>query len=71
MGGQEHHDWVQRARAIPIEAEIERRSFKLRREGLERVGAGGEDRFAINTKKQVFNCRGCGIGGDVRGHFFY
>jgi hypothetical protein len=37
--------------------------------GLERVGAcpkcGGDDRFAINTKKQVWNCRHCDIGGDV------
>src|SRR5262249_25937848 len=69
MRGQEHRDWVERARAVPIEQETERRGFKLRREGLERVGAclkcGGDDRFAINTKKQIFNCRGCGKGGDV------
>jgi hypothetical protein len=26
---------------------------------------GGEDRFSINIRKQVFNCRGCGKGGDV------
>lgn len=69
MMGHEHQDWVQRARAVPIEKEIERRGYKLRREGPERIGAcprcGGDDRFAINTKKQVFNCRGCGIGGDV------
>jgi hypothetical protein len=26
---------------------------------------GGRDRFSINTKKGVFNCRGCGVGGDV------
>ena len=24
---------------------------------------GGRDRFSINTRKQVFNCRGCGVGG--------
>ena len=69
MRGHEFNDWVQRARAVPIEKEIERRGVKLRREGLERVGAcpkcGGDDRFAINMKKQVFNCRVCGIGGDV------
>jgi len=50
-----HHDWVQCARAVPIEQKIERRGIKLRREGPERVGpcpkCGGEDRFAINTKK--------------------
>lgn len=69
MRGHEHQEWVQRAKAIPIEREVERRGFKLRRVGVERVGAcpkcGGDDRFAINTKKQIFNCRGCGIGGDV------
>jgi phage/plasmid primase-like uncharacterized protein len=69
MRGHEFNDWVQRARAVPIEKEIERRGVKLRRIGLERVGAclkcGGDDRFAINTKKQVFNCRGCGAAGDV------
>ena len=26
---------------------------------------GGEDRFSINIAKQVFNCRGCKVGGDV------
>jgi putative DNA primase/helicase len=35
----------------------------------ERVGAcplcGGTDRFSINTKKQTWNCRGCGVGGGV------
>jgi hypothetical protein len=69
MRGHEHQDWVQRARAVPIEREIERRGIKLKRNGLECVGAcpkcGGGDRFAINTKKQIFNCRGCGKGGDV------
>jgi DNA primase len=61
--------WVQRARAVPIENEIERRGVTLRRVGLERVGAcpkcGGDDRFSINTKKQVWNCRECEKGGDA------
>jgi hypothetical protein len=69
MRGHEFNDWVQRARAVSLEAEIQRRGLKLRRVGLEHVGAcpkcGGDDRFAINTKKQVFNCRGCGIRGDA------
>jgi putative DNA primase/helicase len=25
----------------------------------------GKDRFSVNTKKQIWNCRGCGKGGDV------
>jgi hypothetical protein len=44
---------------------------------LKRVGAseyvgpcpvcGGKDRFSININKQLWNCRGCGKGGDVIG----
>ncbi len=60
--------WYARARAVRIEDEIARRGIKLRG-GIERCGpcpkCGGEDRFSINTKKQVWNCRGCDIGGDV------
>ncbi len=45
------------------------RGIKLRGRGPERCGAcprcGGDDRFSINTKKQVWNCRGCASGGDV------
>lgn len=36
-------------------------------QGIERVGpcpvCGGTDRFSINTQKDVFNCRRCGIAG--------
>ena len=64
-----HFDsWTARARAVPIERETDRRGIKLRG-AVERVGpcpkCGGEDRFAINTNKGVWNCRGCGVGGDV------
>jgi phage/plasmid primase-like uncharacterized protein len=56
------------ARSVPIEDEIKRRGIELKRQGAERIGpcpvCGGEDRFAINTKKQLWNCRGFG-GGDV------
>ena len=42
---------------------------RLKRVGQERVGpcprCGGDDRFAINPRKRVFHCRGCGTGGDV------
>jgi putative DNA primase/helicase len=57
------------ARAVPIEAEIERRSIKLRRQGSELVGpcprCGGVDRFSVSVRKQKFNCRVCGVGGGV------
>jgi DNA primase len=60
--------WVEKARAVKIEDEIARRGIKLRRQGVEHVGpcpvCGGDDRFAINPSKQVWNCRGCSKGGD-------
>ena len=60
--------WATRAREVPIEDELTRRGIKLRGK-IERSGpcpkCGGDDRFSINIVKQVFNCRGCGLGGDV------
>jgi hypothetical protein len=57
------------AKAVPIERELERRGHRLKRAGRELVGpcpvCGGRDRFAVHTKKRVWNCRGCGRGGDV------
>jgi putative DNA primase/helicase len=59
---------IERARSIPIENEIDRRGIKLRGR-IERVGpcpvCGGTDRFGVNIRKQLFNCRGCGAHGDV------
>ena len=53
----------------PIEDIIPRDGMKLRRSGAEWIGpclvSGGRDQFSINIKKQVWNCRGCGKGGDV------
>ena len=61
--------WIAKARAVPIEREIERRGIKLNGNGRERAGpcpvCGGDDRFSINTGKAVWNCRGCGKGGDI------
>jgi len=61
--------WIERARAVPIMDELTRRGIKLRRVGAEYVGpcpkCGGTDRFSVNPKKLVWNCRGCGTGGDV------
>jgi hypothetical protein len=62
-------EWINRARAVPIEREIERRGIQLKGGKVERAGpcpiCGGTDRFSINTKKQIFHCRQCGKGGDV------
>jgi hypothetical protein len=61
--------WIAKARAVPIKAEIERRGIKLNGGKIERCGScprcGGTDRFSVNTKKGVFNCRHCGAKGDV------
>jgi hypothetical protein len=60
---------IEHARDMPIEDEIARRGTKLTRAGAELVGpcplCGGTDRFSINPRKRVFNCRGCDVGGDV------
>jgi hypothetical protein len=62
--------WVAKARGVRIEDETMRRAIELKGNGAERVGpcpkcGGGTDRFSINIKKQVWNCRICGVGGDV------
>ena len=60
---------VERAKATPIESEINLRGYQLKRQGPELVGpcpiCGGTDRFAIHTRKQCWHCRGCQKGGDV------
>jgi phage/plasmid primase-like uncharacterized protein len=56
------------ARAVRLEDELARRGVKLKGRN-ERAGpcprCGGIDRFAINTIKQCWVCRGCNKGGDV------
>jgi phage/plasmid primase-like uncharacterized protein len=60
--------WIEQARAVPIERELARRNIKVSGK-TERDGpcpkCRGNDRFAINIKKQLFNCRNCKTGGDV------
>lgn len=59
---------IERARNVPIEDELVRRGIKLRGRNA-RCGpcpvCGGRDRFAVNIRKQAWNCRGCSKGGDV------
>jgi hypothetical protein len=54
---------------VPIETELAGRGVRLKRVGRELVGpcpvCGGRDRFAVNTAKDIWNCRGCRKGGDV------
>jgi len=60
---------ITHAKTIAIETELARRNHPLRRIGGELVGpcpvCGGHDRFAVNARKQIWNCRGCQKGGDV------
>jgi len=59
---------VARAKFVRIEDELASRGIFLKGSS-ERAGScpvcGGRDRFSINVKKQVWNCRGCQTGGDV------
>jgi DNA primase len=71
MRGTNIISWAQqiaRARDVRVEQVIEQRAIRLRGK-VDRCGScpacGGRDRFSINIRKQVFNCRGCGQGGDV------
>lgn len=74
MAATDFDAWVQAARSVPIESVLTRRGVHLRKSGVERVGpcpkCGGTDRFSINVKEGVWNCRGCkpeSISGDVIG----
>jgi hypothetical protein len=65
---------IEAARAARIQDEVARRGIKLRRSGAELTGpcpvCGGDDRFAINIRKQSWNCRQCkpkAIKGDIIG----
>jgi hypothetical protein len=61
-------EFIARARDADIVAMAERLGASLKRvTSTERAGpcpkCGGSDRFAVNIKRQVWNCRGCATGG--------
>ena len=62
-------DTIRAARGMLIEHVAEQHGLRLRRSGAERIGpcpvCGGTDRFSVNIRKQLFNCRGCDAKGDV------
>jgi phage/plasmid primase-like uncharacterized protein len=64
-----HQNSIARARSVPIEEVLAARGHNLRRCGGELIGpcpvCGGRDRFAVNPKKALWNCRGGDKGGDV------
>jgi hypothetical protein len=58
------------AKRVDILAIAQKHGARLKKNGTaEWTGpcplCGGDDRFSINVKKRVFNCRGCGLKGDV------
>jgi hypothetical protein len=62
--------WINSARDVPLKDECAKRGIKLKKiASNEWAGkcpvCGGDDRFAINTLKKVFNCRACAKGGDI------
>ena len=60
---------IRRARESDVFAVARQRATLKRVSSAEFAGpcprCGGRDRFAVNTRKQAFNCRGCGAHGDV------
>jgi phage/plasmid primase-like uncharacterized protein len=62
-------DLIERARQVDMVALAQHHDAKLVKSSAEFVGpcpiCGGRDRFAINTKKRNWYCRGCEKGGDV------
>lgn len=62
----EFNKWRDEAEAIDLVNFLEGRGHKLKRMGAEWIGpcpsCGGTDRFSINPRERVFNCRGFGGG---------
>ncbi|GGF56553.1 hypothetical protein GCM10007301_15270 [Azorhizobium oxalatiphilum] len=60
--------WLAEARSVTCEEVINRRGIQLSK-GVERVGpcpaCGGKDRFSINTRKDIWLCRGAGSGRSI------
>jgi len=61
--------WIERAKAVGVDEVVARRAIKLKGRNGKLAGpcpkCGGDDRFAVNVKKQIWNCRGCQTGGDI------
>jgi len=58
-------DFIKRASLMPVSDAVSRLQLKLPRivdAGMPCPKCGGKDRFAVNPKKGVWNCRGCGGG---------
>jgi hypothetical protein len=60
-------DWVDRARSVHVNAIFAAHHIVLPGKGSKRAGpcpkCGGDDRFAVDLGKELFNCRGCNAKG--------
>ena len=60
-------DWVDEAKAKRIADVLAERGIQLKGKGSNRAGpcpqCGGDDRFGVDIKRDLFNCRGCGAHG--------
>ncbi|MEJ0093381.1 MAG: DNA primase [Methylocella sp.] len=69
MRDQASDDWIARARAVTVKAELERRGLWSKAmagdNGVPCPGCGGRDRFGVNVRKNVWNCRASGAAGDA------
>jgi hypothetical protein len=64
-----HADQIRLASGADI-LEVARRYVRLKRIATNEWAGpcpvcGGRDRFGVNARKRLWNCRGCGMGGDV------
>lgn len=60
-------DWIEEARRVKVASYCAARGIKLRPgdQGQPCPGCGGVDRFSVNVKKNVWNCRVSGFSGDA------
>jgi hypothetical protein len=62
-------EWIEDARRVKVAAFCRSRGIKLRGKDVGQPcpapGCGGRDRFSVNADKNVFYCRGAGVGGDA------
>jgi hypothetical protein len=60
-------DWIDEARRVSVESYCAARGIKIRPgdAGQPCPGCGGVDRFSVNTRKNIWNCRVSGLAGDA------
>ncbi|PPD10349.1 MAG: DNA primase [Methylocystis sp.] len=67
VADQAWREWIDEARRVRVASFCAARGIKLRPgdQGQPCPGCGGRDRFSVNLKKNVWNCRVSGFSGDA------